>query len=155
MRKLWCDDKIADWVRESLGITDCNIALRVDREVWRGTHLESCDTRYFITSLDPETVTPGELQRLTRGHWQVGCISCVGKPDRRFDCLQPIKDRTLNEDCHSIRRDGLGPRLLKIRDLGVSILHLLRQSGDSVRNLAETIHFQPKRLLQTLGFIQD
>ncbi len=138
----------------NLVLTDCRIAFRIDREVRRGTHLESCDSRYFVTRLDPETTTPSELQTLTRGHWEVGGVSRVGKPDHRLDCLHHIKDRVLNEDRHAIRRDGLGPRILKIRDLGVSILHLLRKPGDSVRNLAETIRFRPKDVLQTLGFSQ-
>ncbi len=56
--------------------------------------------------------------------------------------------------------DGFGPRILKRRDLGVSILHLPRrcffvQPGDSMRNLAETIHVRPKQILQTPGVIQD
>lgn len=86
---------------------------------------------------------PSDLQTLTRGHWEVE------------NCLHHIKDRTLNEDRHSIRRDGLGSRILKIRDLGVSVLHLLRKTGDSIRDLAENIHFRPKNVLQILGFNQD
>jgi predicted transposase YbfD/YdcC len=126
-----------------LGIADCRIGFRVDREVWRGSALKSCDTRYFVTSLDPETVLPSDLQSLTRGHWQVE------------NCLHHIKDRTLNEDRHSLRRDGLGPRMLKIRDLGVSVLHLLRKVGESVREIAETIHFRPETVLQTIGLAQS
>jgi len=143
VRKLWCDDLIADWIREHLGIVDCRIGFRVDREVWRGKELLSRDTRYFVTSLDPERLLPVELQSLTRGHWQVE------------NCLHHIKDRVLDEDRHSIRRDGLGPRILKIRDLGVSVLHLLRKTGDSIREIAETIHFRPKHVLQILGFTYD
>lgn len=61
----------------------------------------------------------------------------------------------MNEDRHSIRRDGLGPRILKIRDAGISVLHLLRQVGESVREITETIHFRPQAVLQALGFIYD
>jgi predicted transposase YbfD/YdcC len=142
IRKLWCDDENADWVREALGMPDCRIAFRLDREVWLGKTLLSRDTRYFLTSLDPETTSASDLLRLARGHWQVE------------NCLHWVKDRLLDEDRHSLRRDGLGERLLKIRDMGVSVLNLLKKTGERLCHLAEELHFRPKPLLQILGFAQ-
>ena len=46
--------------------------MRVDREVWTPEgELLSHDVRYFLSSIDPGTVTPEDLARLVRGHWQV------------------------------------------------------------------------------------
>lgn len=59
----------ADHVRERCGVPGCR---RVDREVFgRGVLRESHDIRYFLTSLDPGTVEPRDLQKLVRDHWQV------------------------------------------------------------------------------------
>ena len=128
-------------MREALGIPGCSIVFRLDREVWREKTRLFRDTRYFLTSLNPET-TASDLLRLARGHWQVE------------NCLHFVKDHILDEDRHSIRREGLGERLLKIRDMGVSVLNLLKKTGERFRYLAEDLHFQPKRILQILGFDQ-
>ena len=46
--------------------------MRVDREViGHDRALLSHDTRYFITSLDPSDVTPSDLQKIVRDHWQI------------------------------------------------------------------------------------
>jgi len=61
--------------------------MRVDRDVFDPDgSLYSHDTRYFISSIDPGTVTPDDLLRLVRGHWQVeNCLHWM--KDRWWDVL--------------------------------------------------------------------
>ena len=62
----------ADYLREKLNLPDCQIILRVDREVFDSENTSlSHDTRYFITSLDPSKVSASDLQKLIRDHWQI------------------------------------------------------------------------------------
>jgi predicted transposase YbfD/YdcC len=61
----------------------------------------SDESRYFVTSLDPASVTSSELQSYIRGHWQVE------------NCLHFIKDRWWDEDRHYTKRPGLARRTAK------------------------------------------
>jgi len=74
--------------------------MRVDSETWNPQQkLVSFKTRYFISSIDPDTVTDAELNRLVRGHWQ-------GE-----NCLHLAKDRWWDEGKHYLKRPGWARRL--------------------------------------------
>jgi len=56
----------------TIDIPDSQIIMRVDCEViGHDRAILSCDTRYFITSLDSSDITPSDLQKTVRDHWQI------------------------------------------------------------------------------------
>ena len=67
--------------KETLRFTDGEVS----RECW-----------YLLTSLTPGRCSPGELLRLFRSHWGVE------------NSLHHVKDRSWDEDRHTLRRPGLG-----------------------------------------------
>ena len=115
--------------------------LRVDREVRSddGAVL-SCDSRYFATSLDPESVTASQLQSYVRDHWQVE------------NCLHFIKDRWWDEDRHYTKRPGLADCFATLTNAALSILRLIHPPGKPLRATAEAIQWFPLTVLYQLGF---
>ena len=72
MRRLWYNLDDAQWLRESLGLHGCEIAIRLD--FLRLSPTEEIlyqERRYFVTSLDPDLVSACDLLRLIRSHWQM------------------------------------------------------------------------------------
>jgi hypothetical protein len=123
-----------------LNLPDCQIILRVDREVLDAAqNTLSHDTRYFITSLDPSKVTASGLQKLVRDHWQVE------------NCLHFVKDRWWDEDRHYLARPGLGEVFAALTNFALSVLRLLQQPGDSLVKTAENLRYSPRKILQILG----
>jgi predicted transposase YbfD/YdcC len=141
VRKLWCDIDNAEYICKRLGIPGCQIILRVDREVYdKDSVLKSHDVRYFLTSLDPGKVTPDDLQKLVRDHWQVETS------------LHFVKDRWWDEDRHYFARDGLGAAFLALTNAALSVLRLVQQPGEPLTETAENFHYSPRKALQMLGF---
>jgi len=95
-RRLWRDLGNADYVRETLAIPDCKIVVCIDRQLTTddGNAVLS-DRRYFVTSLDPETVIAHDIIKHVRNHWRIE------------NCLDFTKDRWWDEDRHHTRRPGL------------------------------------------------
>ena len=101
----------------------------------------SCESRYFISSLDPEQVTPSELLAWIRGHWEIE------------NCLHFVKDRWWDEDRHHLRRPGLGERFVAILNAAMGVLRLLHgDDGQPLKATAELIQWKPARILKQLGF---
>ena len=137
---MWLDLHNAGYLRETLGLADCQIALRVDREV-RANHGEliSHDVRYFITSLDPAEVTADDLLRYVRDHWRV-------------ESLHFLKDRWWDEDRHHTRRPGLSALMAALNNAAVSIHRLRSDPEIPLRASADYIAWRPAlglELLQT------
>lgn len=129
----------ADYIRETLDLPGCQIALRVDRQL-RTTAGEvlSHDVRYFISSLDPAQVTAADLLRYVRDHW------------RLENGLHFLKDRWWDEDRHHTRRPGLSACLAAINNAALSI-HRLRSDPElPVRAAADYIAWCPARGLALL-----
>jgi predicted transposase YbfD/YdcC len=137
---VWVDVDNAEYIRETLDLPGCRIALRVDREVRSpdGSVL-SRDVRYFITSLDPEQVTAADLLRYVRDHWKIE------------NGLHFLKDRWWDEDRHHTRRPGLSACLAAINSAAVSI-HRLRSDPDlPVRASADQIAWKPALGIEMLN----
>lgn len=117
----------------------CQIALRVDREVRTSEGVVlSHDIRYFVTSLNPDQVTAGELLRHVRNHW------------RLENGLHFLKDRWWDEDRHHTRRPGLSACLAAINSAAITI-HRLRSNPDlPLRAAADYIAWNPEIGLQML-----
>lgn len=98
------------------------------------------DSRYFVTSLDPGSVTAATLHADIRGHWQVE------------NCLHFVKDRWWDEDRHYTKRPGLAECFASLTNAALSLLRLINSSGSPLRATAEAIQWNPLAILQQLGF---
>ncbi len=135
--------EVADYVRERLNFANCQIVLRVDREVrLPGGEILSCESRYFATSLSPDWVTPRGLQSYVRDHWQVE------------NCLHFSKDRWWDEDRHYTKRPGLAEVFASLTNAALSVLRLIHEAGQPLRATAEAIQWRPLPALQRLGFFR-
>ena len=138
---MWLNLDDAGYIRERLNFPDCQIVLRVDRQVRspQGQILLD-DSRYFATSLDPDHVTASALQAYVRDHWQVE------------NCLHFIKDRWWDEDRHYTKRPGLAEVFAALTNAALSVLRLIHVAGQPLRATAERTQWRPGSLLQRLGF---
>lgn len=141
MRRLWYDLDTAEWLRESLGLHGCQIAIRLDflRRSSAGEILFH-ERRYYVTSLDPSQVSLFDLLRWIRGHWQVE------------NSLHFVKDRWWDEDRHWTKRPGLGAVFASLTNAAVSVLRLLPGEERILRARTEQIQWNPTAALNSLGF---
>lgn len=140
-RRLWVNLDDAAYVREHLNVPGCQIAARVDREVRTPDgEILSRESRYFVTSLDPDSVTPAELQDYIRDHWQVE------------NCLHFVKDRWWDEDRHYTKRPGLAEALASLTNAALAVLRLIHPGDEPLRATAERIQWAPSSILFRLGF---
>jgi hypothetical protein len=116
------------------------LILRVDSEVSTSGVLDRHETRYFITSLSADEVSPGRLMRLVRGHWGVE------------NGLHFIKDRWWDEDRQWSIRPGLAERLAALRDAALTALRLFPGLPDDLPIRARADHLG-RRLRKALKFI--
>ena len=139
IRKIWCNTKDAEYVRERLNVPGCEMIACVTREIVNpdGT-LESSDTRYCITSLSAERIAPGQLLQTIRNHWQVE------------NNLHWMKDRYWDEDRHYLKWSG--KVFIGLTNLALSVLNLMRGENDSIKETAEDVRYKPEKILQTLGW---
>jgi predicted transposase YbfD/YdcC len=102
--------------------------------------LLSRESRYFITSLEADSVTPRELHGYIRGHWQVE------------NCLHFIKDRWWDEDRHYTKRPGLAEAFASLTNAALTVLRLIHLPGQPLKATAEQIQWRPASALSRLGF---
>ena len=102
--------------------------------------LLSRESRYFVASLDPDLVTPADLQAYIRGHWQVE------------NCLHFVKDRWWDEDRHYTKRPGLAEAFASLTNAALAVLRLIHSPGRPLRATAERIQWRPNSVLSRLGF---
>jgi hypothetical protein len=120
----------------------------VDRLVTtRDGRLVNHDIRYFVTSLDPDRVTPTQLLSHVRNHWRIE------------NCLHFLKDRWWDEDRHWCRRPGLGTRLAMLTSAALDVLRLLAaqlsplgRRHQPLSRRADWLGENPRLALQALGF---
>jgi len=120
-------------------VPGCETIACVVRELFNpdGT-LDSRESRFFITSLKLDEVSPGALLQKTRDHWQVE------------NNLHWMKDRYWEEDKHYIKWSG--KVFITLTNMAVSLLYSMHGSDDPLRATAEDMQFEPQRMLQMLGF---
>lgn len=142
MHRLWYNLSDAEWLRDSLGLHGCQIAICLDhlhRSIETGEILFS-ERRYYIMSLDPSHVSAFDLMRLIRSHWQVE------------NCLHFVKDRWWEEDRHWTKRPGLAAVFAALTNAAISVLRLLPDSESVLRARTEKIQWNPSSALKLLGF---
>jgi len=141
IRSLWCNFEDATYIREELEIPDCQIAVRVDYATRDADgHLENVDSRYYISSLNPDHTMPDDLLDNIRRHWEVE------------NSLHFTKDRWWDEDRHHTRRPGLADRFASLTNAALSVLRFLRKPDQPLRATADLIQWSPQDALTRLGF---
>lgn len=136
---MWVDLDNADYIRQTLNLPGCQIALRVDRQLRTSDgQIVSHDVRYYITSLDPDQVSAADLLRYVRGHWQIE------------NSLHFLKDRWWDEDRHHTNRPGLSAVLAAMNNIALSV-HRLRSAPDQpVRASADHLAWNSRHALKLL-----
>ena len=125
------------YIREATSFPGIGLILRVDLDVSASGAAPRHETRYFITSLWADEVSPG---RLVRGHW---CVE---------NGLHFIKDRWWDEDRQWSTRAGLAERLAMLRDAALTALHALPGVPEDLPIRARADHLG-RKLRKALKFI--
>jgi predicted transposase YbfD/YdcC len=128
------------YIREATAFPGLELILRVDLEVSAAGVPRRQETRYFVTSLPAEEVSPERLMRLVRGHW---CVE---------NGLHFIKDRWWDEDRQWSTRPGLAERLAMLRDAALTALRVLPGVPEDLPIRGRADHLG-RRLRKALKFI--
>ena len=115
---------VAEHVREQLGIPGCRTVIRLDKEVRRKGKVLFEETRYFMSSLDPDVVSAERFQELILCHWEVE------------NCLHLQKDGDFREDKHVIR-SGWGEAWTILTNMALSLSQLLHRGERTLREVRE------------------
>jgi hypothetical protein len=129
-----------DYIRKVTEFPGLAMILRVDTEVRVGGVPSGQETRYLVTSLLPEAVSPQRLMALVRGHWSVE------------NGLHFLKDRWWDEDRQWSRRPGLAEWLAMLRDAALTALRLLPGVPKDMPIRARADHLG-RKLRKALRFI--
>ena len=113
--------------------------LRLDKEIRHKGELPSYETRYFVSSLDPDTIPPIQFQDLIRRHWEVE------------NCLHLQKGRYFEEDKHVLRRPGLGEAWTVLTSMALSLARLLWNGERTLREVHERCLADPRFAAKRLG----
>ena len=112
-RRIWTDALLADYIRDELGFPGARQGAMVEKEsVDIATGEVSRERWYLLTSLGSRQCQPKELLRLFRNHWSVE------------NSLHHVKDRSWDEDVHTLRRPGLGEIFATLVNTGLNVLRL-------------------------------
>ena len=112
-RRIWTDAVLADYIRDELGFPGARQGAMVEKEtVDIATGEVSRERWYLLTSLGFRQCQPKELLRLFRNHWSVE------------NSLHHVKDRSWDEDVHTLRRPGLGEIFATLVNTGLNVLRL-------------------------------
>jgi predicted transposase YbfD/YdcC len=114
--------------------------LRIDAEVTKDGVVSRQETRYMITSLGGDAVSPKRLMALVRGHWSVE------------NGLHFIKDRWWDEDRQWSVRPGLAERLATLRDVALAALRMIPGVPEDLPIRARADHLA-RRIRKALKFI--
>lgn len=136
---MWVKKWAAEFIREQLGIPGCRALLRLDKEVRREGELLSCETRYFVSSLDPDAVPASTFQDLILRHWEVE------------NCLHWQKDRYFEEDKHVLGGGNLGEAWTLLTSMAVSLTRLLWRGERTLREVHEKRLADPRPTAKRLG----
>ena len=112
-RRLWTDEALADYIRDELGFPGARQGAMMEKErVDIATGEVSRELWYLLTSRSCRRCGPKELLKLFRQHWSVE------------NSLHHVKDRSWDEDVHTLRRPGLGEVFATLVNTGLNALRL-------------------------------
>lgn len=137
---MWLDLENAQYIREQLAFPGCQILLRIDRDIIAAdSTVRLSDTRYFVSSANPDAVCADDLLGHARGHWQIE------------NCVFFEKDRWWDEDRHWTRRPGLSEWLAQLTTIATMTLRIFCSPDEPLRAHADYIAWSPKLGLEILG----
>ncbi len=113
--------------------------IRLDTEIRRRGVFQSYETRYFVTSLDPDSVSAAEFQDYISRHWEVE------------NCLHWTKDREFEEDKHVLDA-SCGKVWIILTNIAVSLREFLRAGERTKRAVSEKNLADPRQTAKKLGF---
>ena len=117
-RRIWSDAALGGYVRDELGFSGARQGAMVEKEtVDPATGEVNQEQWYLLTSLSSGQCGPGqcgpkELLGVFRNHWRVE------------NSLQHVKDRSWDEDVHTLRRPGLGEIYATLVNTALNALRL-------------------------------
>jgi predicted transposase YbfD/YdcC len=114
--------------------------IRLDKETRPKGKAPSVETRYYISSLDPDKVSAEDFQAYILGHWEVE------------NCLHGVKDKEYGEDKHVLGRKSWGEAWTILTNIAVSLTHVLHQKERTLREVREKCSFDPKQTARKLGW---
>jgi len=120
-------------------VPDCRSVIRLDKEIRREGKAPSVETRYYVSSLDPDKVSAQEFQSYILGHWEVE------------NCLHMIKDRDCGEDKHVCRSDW-GKAWSTVTNMALSLAQLFRRGERTLREVRERCLINPLPIAKKLGY---
>ena len=100
------------------------------------------ETRYYISSLDPDEVSASEFQGYILGHWEVE------------NCLHWQKDRYDDEDKHVVLRDW-GEAWTVLTNMAVSLGQMLWQGERTLTEVWERCYIDPVPTAKKLGWKKE
>jgi len=121
-----------------LGIPGCRSVIRLDKEVRREGKEPTLETRYFVSSLDPDVVSAKEFQALILGHWEIE------------NCLHMLKDRDGGEDKHVCGADW-GKAWTVLTNMALSMAQLLKKGERTLCEVRERCQAKPKYAAKKFG----
>ena len=124
------------------GIPDCQALIRLDKEIRHPVKGVSVETRYYISSLDPDVVSASEFQDYILCHWQVE------------NCLHLQKDRYFGEDTHVVLRDW-GETWTVLTNMALSLGQLLWQGERTLKEVREKCYINPVPIAMKLGWKRE
>ena len=140
-RRIWADAELADYIREELGYPGARQGAMVGKQKVDITTGEvSRELWYLLTSLSSRRCGPKELLRGFRNHWSIE------------NSQHHVKDRSWDEDVHTLRRPGLGEVYATLVNTALNALRLegwfpLRMS---MPLRAKTCAFRPMQTIARL-----
>ncbi len=140
-RRIWTDGVLADYIREELGFPGARQGVMLEKERMDiATGEVSRERWHLLTSLSFRRCAPKDLLGVIRSHWKVE------------NSLHHVKDRSWDEDVHTLRRPGLGEVYAILVNTALNSLSLegwfpLRMS---MPLRAKTCAFRPERTIQRL-----
>ena len=145
-RRIWTGAALAGYIRDELGFPGARQGVMVEKEAVDIAAGEVSRERwYLLTSLSSRRLRtrrcgPKELLLGFRNHWRVE------------NSLRHVKDRSWDEDVHTLRRPGLGEVYATLVNTGLNALRLegwfpLRMS---MPLRAKTCAFRPTQTIARL-----
>jgi predicted transposase YbfD/YdcC len=129
----------AEIVCKQLKVPGCRSLIRLDKVIHRAGEKPVTETRYYMSSLDPDKVSAAEFQSLILGHWEIE------------NCLHGRKDREFEEDKHRCNPDW-GEAFSILTNMAVSIVGLLRKGERTLREVCEKCAAKPNATAKKLGY---
>jgi hypothetical protein len=122
-----------------LGVPNCRSLIRLDKEIRHPKKGRSFETRYYMSSLDPDKVSAQEFQAYILGHWEVE------------NCLHLQKDREYEEDKHACGSDW-GKAWTVLTNMAVSLTNLLHRGERTLREVRKKCFIDPLPTARKLGW---